>query len=131
MYEASFILKEEDTSSVKAIFFRHGAEISGDENPGKIRLAYPVKNTEYGYFSSFRFSAPSENLKKIFDDLKLEEGVFRYLITKAIASKTEAREEGKTPGAAAVYKKQEEPKHHPEPVLTNEELEKKIEEILQ
>jgi small subunit ribosomal protein S6 len=130
MYEISFVLKEEDASPVKKIFSGHGAEIGSEEELRKIQLAYPMKKKEYGFFGSFRFEAGAEELKKIFSDLKLADGVLRYMVVRREEKKEESRERSRV-SQPAVYKKTEELKRHPEPALTNEELEKKIEEILQ
>ncbi|OGG39416.1 hypothetical protein A2116_00395 [Candidatus Jorgensenbacteria bacterium GWA1_49_17] len=130
MYEISFILKEEDASPVGKIFSGHGVEIQTGGEIRKIRLAYPIKKSEYGFFGSFKFEAEPETLEKIFKDLKLEKSLFRYMVAKFEERKIGAREGGKIFQPVAVYKKQDELKRYPDPVLTNEELEKKIEEIL-
>ncbi len=131
MYEISFILKEEDASSVRKIFSDHGGAIQAENEIRKIRLAYPIRKNEYGFLSSFRFEADPENLEKIQEALKLEKNLLRWMVARFKERKAGAREAGGVPQPAAIYRKQEETKRRPEPVLTNEELEKKIEEILQ
>ncbi len=130
MYEISFILKEEDASPVGKIFSGHGVEVQAGGEIRKIRLAYPIKKSEYGFLGSFRFEAGPEILEKIFKDLKLEKSLFRYMVAKFEDRKIGAREDGRISQPVAVYKKLDELKRYPDPVLTNEELEKKIEEIL-
>ncbi len=131
MYEISFILKEEDASSIKKVFSSYEVEVPALQELRKIRLAYPIKKSEYGFLGYFTFETSPENLEKIFKDLKLKEDLFRYMVTKPGEKETEVKEGRRVTQAAAPYsKKTDEPKRHPDPVLTNEELEKKIEEIL-
>lgn len=131
MYEISFILKTEDASLLQRVFSRHGAETQEGAPLKKIRLAYPIKKSEYGFLGSFKFEVKPESLEKISSDLKLEEDLLRYMVTKPAERVTSVRSEGKTPPAVSVGRKTDEPKRHADQGLTNEELEKKIEEILQ
>jgi ribosomal protein S6 len=131
MYEISFILKEENMAPVRKVFSGRGVDVSGEGELRKVRMAYPIKKNEYGFFGSFEFETASENLDKIFGDLKLEEGVLRYMVIRAEEMKAKRKETKKTPEVASLAGRVDEPKHRPESVLTNEELEKKIEEILQ
>ncbi|MFH0712233.1 MAG: 30S ribosomal protein S6 [Candidatus Jorgensenbacteria bacterium] len=130
MYEITFILKEEDASPIGKIFSSHGVEVQPAAEIRKIRLAYPIMKSEYGFLGSFRFEAKPEDLEKISKELKLEKNLFRYMVAKFEEKKAGTRDAGRVPQAVAVYKKQEESKRRTDPVLTNEELEKKIEEIL-
>lgn len=130
MYEITFVLKEEDASSVKKIFSGQGIEVQAESEIRKIRLAYPIKKNEYGFLGSFRFEAGSENLEKISAALKLEKELLRWMVSRFEEKRAGTRDD-RTFQPPAVYRKQEEAKRRPEAVLTNEELEKKIEEILQ
>ena len=131
MYEISFTLKGEDTTSIRKVFSARGVDFSGEVELRKIRLAYPIKKNEYGFFGSFEFEAAAEDLDKIFSDLKLEADVLRYMVTRVEENKTEKRESKKMPESVGEpAKKAEDSKRYSEPALTNEELEKKIEEIL-
>lgn len=131
MYEISFVFKTEDASALEGILARHGTGVHAGGEVKKVRLAYPLKKNEYGFWGSFRFEAEPGNLEKIFKDLKLEGNLIRYLVTRLEEKKVEARSERKNSQVVPMVGKSDEPRRHQEPALTNEELEKKIEEILQ
>jgi len=132
MYEISFILREENIAPVRSVFSKRGVEFPDGVELRKVRLAYPINKNEYGFFGDFEFTTSPEELEKVFADLKLEEGIFRYMVTKTSEKKSRNKEPRKTAESTVnPSKKSEDSKSRPEPVLTNEELEKKIEEILQ
>ncbi len=121
-YELSFLLKDEDTSFTAKILKKHGADILSESRISKLRLSYPIKKETQAYFSYFHFEAEPQAVEKIANDLKLEAGsILRYLIISAPAARIAAERPSYTPLPP-------EPKRR-ETELTNEELERKIEEI--
>lgn len=121
-YELSFLLKEEDVSLPRNILMRHGTTVLNEGRVSKFRLSYPINKETQAYFSYFQFEAEPLAIEKISNDLKLEAAnILRYLIVSSPAVKKGAEK--------PVYVSPSPEPRHRETELTNEELEKKIEEI--
>ena len=112
-----------------------GAEITFRVPPASIRLAYPLKKHETAYFGYIHFMALPSAVKSVKEALAHDAKVLRSLIlTPAVKlmvreprpdrSETVPKDKEKPVGAIA------EQKPAPEKVMTNEALEKKLEEIL-
>lgn len=137
-YEITFILQQEDPSEVRQILGKNQAEIVGGKDLEKIRLAYPIQKQKFGFLGTFRFGADPDSIRGMLSDLKLEKSVIRYMISKA-GTETVApsgERERKTSLQPRESRDEKVPvmdraRKPAAPVLTNEELEKKIEEILQ
>lgn len=137
-YEISFLLKtEESLSEVFAILERYGAEIEKKENLlKKIALAYRIKKYKEAFFGFVIFMAEPKDISLISKELNLNNEILRSLIVipLKIEEKPEKTTEEKkaNPETPAVALKKEEPEISPEKVsaLSNEALEKKLEEIL-
>lgn len=133
-YEISFLAKgDKDGGEIIELLKKHQISIIGEDNGLKIKLAYPIKKEESAFFSCFQFSAAPDIIKKISDELNFNSRILRFLIitppiVKSMAvSAPRARRTALFREAA---KKVEIKKEEPQPILTNEELEKKLEEIL-
>ena len=135
MYEITFILKQEDLSEVKKILEKNKANTISEEELKKIRLSYPIKKQNYGFLGIIRFRVDPESVESIFSDMKLSENIIRYMVNKIKVSGEGKRVEPRpTPIRPIGIRK--EPlrtgvRKSIEPVLTNEDIEKKIEEISQ
>lgn len=131
-YELTLIAKDEDISGVRKSLGTWGASIIKEQEAQKTRLAYPIKKQAYGYISTFSIRMPKEETKKVMAGLNLEEGVLRYTLTKFDNRKVAERGEDQKPSPVKTSERRIfRPTRKPtEPVLTNEALEKKIEEIL-
>jgi len=129
MYELTVITKEENLDPVKEILRSRGFEVLSEEAPKKIHLYYPIKKERYGFLGVLRFKGASEGVTGLSADLNFKENILRALITKV---KTVKGEEEKTLPSSARRRepRRTEAARPAETVLTNEELEKKIEEIL-
>lgn len=135
-YEIGFIIKTEDASVISQSL-KNREFVVLTENPiEKIQLAYPIEKESYGYFGYSHFEGDPAAVKNLKDDFKLNPEVLRYLIiTPPFVKKPAWRQ-------TAPDRMPEEPKFVPsavkqdrqsppvESILTNEALEKKIEEIL-
>ncbi len=55
---------------------------SSSEDLGALDLAYPIKKQAKGYFLRLSFESLPENTVKIKENLKITEGVLRYLLIK-------------------------------------------------
>lgn len=91
-YEALFIIDlSEGEAAVKALvekfktLISENAEVTGVNEWGKRRLAYPINDKNDGYYVLVNFSSetdfPSE-LERVFG---ITEGIMRYMVTKAEA----------------------------------------------
>ena len=125
-YEIAFILKVEDASVLSQSLTNRGFTILNENPLEKVRLAYPIKKENYAYFGYLHFEGEPGAIKNLRADLKLKPEVLRYLIISPPFIKKPAWRK------AAPVKLPEETKFTlpTESILTNEALEKKIEEIL-
>jgi ribosomal protein S6 len=125
-YDITFTLSGEDSSRVKALLVKHGASISSERPLEKIRFAYPIQKQAYAFMGVIRFTGIA-NLDAFEKELALEGVALRFLVHK-VNVKGEAAQLARAnrPGRDRAYA----PRETTETVLTNEALEKKIEEIL-
>lgn len=129
MYELSVITKEDNFAPVKDVLVGRGIGIISEEPTRKIHMFYPVKKERYGFLNVVRFESAPETLNDLAADLKLKGEVLRFIVTKArIALAEERIERVPAPVRREVVKTT--PPKTVDPALTNEELERKIEEIL-
>jgi small subunit ribosomal protein S6 len=64
---------------IKENIVNNGGEIREVENWGRKRLAYTVKKSKIGYYTIFRFEAPSSIVSKLERFYTLDEYVLRFL----------------------------------------------------
>lgn len=57
-------------------------KIVGNDNWGKRKLAYPIKNQEHAVYVIYTVDMPGENVQKVEATLNITDEVIRYLITK-------------------------------------------------
>jgi len=135
-YEMSFVLASEDgATDVLSALTAIGAEVVTKSSLNSIKLAYPIKKHESAYFGFCIFKADPSSIKQLKDALALNANVLRsLLITPPV--KISAREdrrlgEGRERRPAVVSKLEVVEAKPAEPqILSNEGLEKKLEEIL-
>lgn len=130
-YEITFVAENEDGALIKGILEKHGAHIVKEVPIQKIRAAYPLKKHAYGFLGIYEFTIAQEKLPELQGALKLERTILRTLI-----SIKESAKEGKgkrvftgKPGVSRSPRPKK--TFDAPPVLTNEALQEKIEEILQ
>jgi ribosomal protein S6 len=139
-YELAVLVKEEgDILPVAALVREQGGEILVDFKAKKIALAYPIKKETEGIFAYANIRAMGETVKTLEHDLNLRNDVLRSLIV--LLPKPEKPREEKpvaplaakratsTRSAASSSSSTETSRQNAGP-LSNEALEKKIEEIL-
>lgn len=132
-YELTFLVKEENSSFLKEELAKIGANLLNERQLQKIKLAYPIKKEAYGFLGAVVFTLSPAAVAGLEAALKLRPQILRYSLSHAImnADKTvpevgaynKIREERKRP----IFVR--EPVKNFEPVLTNEALEKKIDEL--
>jgi len=169
MYELLYILPTRYTDTevegiqakVKGLVEKSGAKVMKEDNLGRIRLAYPIKQIRHGsYILSYFEVAPtgeewseSKTVAEVDNQLRLAEEVLRHMIIQLpkgipersfdlesyVAPLSEEDEENRhaarhaeTPVKVAVAAKvpETEPVARDEKPLSMEELDKKLDEIL-
>lgn len=132
-YEMSFLVKEEEGAKLVLKFIKElGGEITLEGPVMKIALAYPIKKQESAFFGYFHFGFNPAEVKQLEHEMETSTAILRHLIITPPFKKMEMRPRAEAPRAPsakpqAPAKAQEAPKAE---ALTNEDLEKKIEEIL-
>ncbi len=146
-YEISFLTKSElERAEIVKLLNNHQLSIIGDGQSSKIRLAYPIKKEEFAYFSSLYFSAEPEKIKDLNHELRTNPGILRFsIVSRSTIKETEER------SYREIFPTRERPslvrqeiervgprfdspqiakKPQKTEALSNEALEKKLEEIL-
>lgn len=89
------LTKAEDR--VKKIVTDNGGKITGADNWGKRKLAYPIKGNEHAVYVFYTVELPGESVAKVESTLNITDEVIRFLITrpdlKAIAKAEAAKAE--------------------------------------
>lgn len=140
-YEISLMLRTEEAHSSVVTFIKEKAsQIFSESQVKRVRLAYPIAKEEAGFFSWLVISAVPSIIPALIIDLEKNALVLRVLvITPPLPAKTEGRSNNFRDKSTKVNPRREEiiqaPKeeeHRPRgsETLTNELLEKKLEEIL-
>ncbi|MEI6479228.1 MAG: 30S ribosomal protein S6 [bacterium] len=129
-YELSFVTQSEEATSVKALLAKNNAQIVNERPISKIQLAYKINKQGYGFTGTTEFWANAESVVSLRKDLQLEKDVLRGIIIKLKEIKigevgVEEKSSEKTPSGPQRIRNMF------SGVLSNEALEKKIEEILQ
>ncbi len=127
-YEITFHVLEENADAVKKEIEKMKGVILEEKPFSKIALSYPIGKQSFTFCGIMMFETDPSSVGELNQNLKLSGGTVRHMI-HAIKEKkegeknTEKREkEGPTPSMRIKSF---------DPVLSNEALEKKIEEILQ
>ncbi len=135
-YEIGFLAKEEGfKNKLVKLLGDFGAEIADNGSMSRIRLAYPIKKETSAFFGYVHFLSQSDAIKKIGESLKLNPEILRYMIIAAPVVQQSAQfVPGKIRRAVFTERpmapRTEIKKFKPQPILSNEALEKKLEEIL-
>ena len=88
---------EKPLAKLRKIIADNKGEITKEDNWGKRKLAYRIKNEDFAVYAYFELSLPAETVKKLQSTLNITDEVLRYLLTavdpRAIAAKAEAEAE--------------------------------------
>ncbi len=127
-YEIGYITSsEEGGKAVAKILTGMGAEVSFEAPLAKVALAYPIKKHASAYFGYSYFNATPDIISSVRDSLKMKPEVLRSLIMTPPTNKRNVAEESSAAPRVRPVVRTHEPRTAP---LSNEALEKKIEEIL-
>lgn len=134
-YEIAFLVQNKgDESAIEKILLQHGVELIDKGRIQEIKLSYPIKKCRLAHFGFWRLQIKPDLIESIRQSLKLVPSVLRVLIValsdiEAGKSRKTVRKPKTTVGQNAA-----EPVFKPDSssvnVLSNEALEKKLEEIL-
>ncbi|MAF79700.1 hypothetical protein CL629_01325 [bacterium] len=139
-YEITYLVKDEkDASFMRSVLLKHEAVIVREDPIYKVQLEYPIESEKYAFLGIFVFEILQDNISKLSSDLRLDKKVLRYLITKPISRREERLigggvSEGPPPSLekdVSPAPVKESPASTSSESLSNEALEKKIEEILE
>ena len=134
-YELALLLKSEgDAASVVALVGQHGGEGVSEPRAKRLQLAYEIGGITEAVFAYFTFKMFGDAVKALEHDLSTRPDVVRFMViaSPAISERTASsslpprEERHPRAGAASDVSKPSIPRP-----LSNEALEKKIEEILQ
>ncbi|MDP3975039.1 MAG: hypothetical protein Q8P88_02005 [Candidatus Jorgensenbacteria bacterium] len=130
VYEITFYTKVEDAAPVKTAVKTVDGEVLEERPFEKVRLEFPIKKESYAFMGVLRVSLGSEAVALVARALLHAPGVLRCLITTPSPAPTEDRSVERRP---MERKRPPSPRVAPQEssILTNEALERKIEEILQ
>lgn len=126
-YELGFWVKDESgLEKVKNLMADFGLEPTYTGELKRMQFAYPIKKEISGIFTYYHFKTDIDNLRAFEKELKVSGDCLRFLISNNPMKKTEEREYRRP----SMEKKAEKIEQKPTETVTNEELEKKLEEIL-
>lgn len=127
-YEISFLLNSpENESEIIGILTANQVETLNKSQISEIKLAYPIKKRNSAFFGYHQFKALPEDVKKISVELKLKPDVLRFLVLKQLTKIVLGRPTFPVKLTKPVEPEVVKPKSE---TLSNELLEKKLEEIL-
>ena len=130
-YELLFVLPnkftEDEAKAVsvrtEAILTEQGGVITYREFWGKKKLAYPIKQNIYGYYSLMEFDLEGKQLAKIDKALRLSNEIIRFLIIKKkVKSEAEIQRQAKI--TAKINSKKAEAQKQEEAVASKKEADK-------
>ena len=145
-YEIGFLVSsEDDAEQIADVLTGKGAEIASRAPVSRIPLAYPIHKQDSAHFGSIIFSAEGHSLSEVEKTLRMNKNVLRHMIITshpvresritvrpAIQGDKIARGKERTLRSDGLARTKEVKKRTTETrELTNEALEKKLEEILQ
>ncbi|MGD1003502.1 MAG: 30S ribosomal protein S6 [Minisyncoccia bacterium] len=141
-YELALLLNsEDDLAGVIKLVGTHSAEGLSEPRAKRLQLAYEIKKHTEAVFVYFTFKMFGDDMKALEHELNTHADVLRFMVIaspapaertamSAMPPREERRTRNSTPYTAPAAPS-EAPRLAPSKPLSNEALEKKIEEILQ
>jgi ribosomal protein S6 len=141
-YELALLLNSEDNlAGVIKLVGAHNAEGLSEPRAKRLQLAYEIKKHTEAVFVYFTFKMFGDDMKALEHELNTHADVLRFMViaspapaertaTSAMPPREERRPRSSTPYSAPAAAPVESPRPAPSKPLSNEALEKKIEEIL-
>lgn len=117
------------SEKVMAMIKNAGGTITRDEEWGKKRLAYPIKNFIFGYYNLIEFDLVGEKLLQLDRNLRLAAEVLRHQIIKKVARELKKKRVKPTAQLKAEQPEKEVKKDKPKTDL--KALDEKLDKILE
>jgi ribosomal protein S6 len=141
LYEVSYLLKpdlrEEEVlsflESLRSFVVDKGGLITLEGRPKEQMLAYPIRKETRAIFNWIEFLLGSERINEIRDYLEKQGLILRYLVVKGKRERKPRKARAKIsrrPRRVKVAEKRKPKKPEEKPVIKEEEIDKKLEEIL-
>lgn len=73
---------EKGTGKVEKLIKDNGGKVTGVDNWGKRKLAYPIKKNEHAVYVFYTVDLPAESIQKVEGALNITDEVIRFLIVK-------------------------------------------------
>lgn len=127
-YEVAFLVRDEASAQDASARVAQYGTITSQGAVKRLAFAYPVKKETSGFFGFLRLQALPEAITRLEKDFEMAQPILRVLVTRISDKKEGAAEEGRPKRVMRTAPRAE---AAPGGALTNEALEKKIEEILQ
>ncbi|HEX4104438.1 MAG TPA: 30S ribosomal protein S6 [Candidatus Paceibacterota bacterium] len=141
LYELALLLKNEsDLAGVLTLLKQLNGEVASEPRAKRLMLAYKIKGHTEAVFVSFTFHAFPADAKNMEEDLNTRQDVIRFMIMVAPPPSTQPTgpmtalppmKRGRPAGIRAGAPGESKPTPRLAGPISNEALEKKIEEILQ
>ncbi len=130
LYELTFLLAQENSAKAREIIEKNGGKVNQEKTFAKIHLTYPILKQSYAFMGGFQFEILPSAVDKLTKNLHLDGGLIRFMISRAKSSNGVSARPTRSfvPRSASTQRLVRKPA--PESSLTNEAIEKKIEEIL-
>ncbi len=132
MYELTAFVRNEESSSVKNFLAKYGVSMIEERPAVKTHLSYPIKKERFAFQGVWYFTAPQGTVATLEHNLNLDREVLRFMI-RSVTHVGGKPETDRGTGLNREARRFSTPREGRKPVgqvLTNEALEKKIEEIL-
>ena len=135
-YEVAVLLRSEDhLPAVMALVSQHHVEGVSEPRAKRLQLAYEINKVREAVFVYFTFKAYGDDIKALEGDLNSQNDVLRHLIIASPAPAerpaASAMAQGRRSASPSSANTPAESRTSAQRPLSNEALEKKIEEILQ
>jgi small subunit ribosomal protein S6 len=84
------------TSKVNKLIEDNGGKVTYQEEWGKKKLAYKIKDSVFGYYYLVEFDLPGSELEKVDKSLRMDREILRYqIVSKKLKTDAEIKEEKK------------------------------------
>lgn len=129
-YELTFYVAAEDAAPVRALVVKHGGAVLSERQLQKVHFGYPIAKQQFAFLGVISFSADPSVIAALQNDLTLSGTAIRFQIGRKVERKE------RKPMPAEDAKPSADGTRAPSRIkpfdatLSNEALEKKIEEIL-
>lgn len=74
--------KDEESAAVGRIITELKGEIKATEDWGRKKLSHPINGQTAGSYLLFNLKLPTQNTAKLKEELRIREGLLRFMLTK-------------------------------------------------